>query len=195
VTVGIDLDGVLADQIADVLPRIRRRLGIDLSYDAITEFRLRLGPTDLAHEIKRAQTDPSYLLNMPVHEGAGGLLDELARHHRIIIITARPTASRHLTERWLSAHGFRCDALINAEEAKKSIYGADVLIDDYTENIRDFTAQSNGLGILVDRPWNRRDRAALHGAFSEERAKVAETLARVPKLVDEFAQARASTPA
>jgi 5'(3')-deoxyribonucleotidase len=188
--VGIDLDGVLGDQVADVLPRIKRRLGIDLEYEDITEFRLPLGATDLSAEIREAQLDESYLRDMPAFQGAAALVVELRRRYRVVLITARPPASRSATRLWLRANGFEFDDVVNAEESKKSIYGVDVLIDDYTGNVADFLEHTDGLGLLLDRPWNRRDRAAIKSWISRGRADVVATLSEVPTRLDEFERLR-----
>jgi 5'(3')-deoxyribonucleotidase len=189
-TVGFDLDGVLGDQIADVLPRIKQRLGIDLSYDDITAFRLELGSTDLAQEIQLAQHDPTYLLEMPVHPGAVAVVSELAQRYTVVLITARPTTSAALTRRWLDLNGLQFDDVINARETQKSVYGADVLIDDYTANIKDFVEHTDGLGILIDRPWNRTDRMELRVWQDAGRVAVAKSLAEVIPLIDLFASER-----
>ena len=189
-TVGIDLDGVLGDQVADVLPRIKRRLGIDLAWEHITEFRLPLGSSDLAGEILLAQQDPDYLLDMPVHPGAVDLVNELRRRYRVLLVTARPDVSRTLTERWLERPAFSFDDVISATEEQKSLYGADVLIDDYTNNVKEFLERSSGLGILVDRPWNRVDRIKLRSWFDGPRFAVVTSLQVIPFLVDTFAAQR-----
>jgi 5'(3')-deoxyribonucleotidase len=184
-TVGIDLDGILADQITGVIPRIRHRLGIDLSYEDISEFRLPVGPSsDIAKEIVLAQADSAYLLEMPVNPGAHDLVEALRRRFRVILITARPESSLALTQRWLDTNGFRFDQVINAKESRKSIYGADVLIDDYTGNVVDFVAHTSGLAILVDRPWNRRDRLELNEELQKGRVVIAKSLAAVSGLLD-----------
>ena len=78
-TIGIDVDGVLADQIAGVLPLIRERYDINLRYEDITDWRLPIANTDIAQEIVRAQENREYVLNMRVHEGAKRVLDFLHR--------------------------------------------------------------------------------------------------------------------
>jgi 5'(3')-deoxyribonucleotidase len=192
--VGIDLDGVLGDQISDVLPRIKQRLGIDLRYEDITEFRLPLGSTDLAAEIQDAQRDEAYLREMPPHKGAAGLVAELRRKYRVVLITARPGASRAATESWLRANGFEFDDIVNAEESKKSIYGVDALIDDYTGNIADFLEHTEGLGLLVDRPWNRRDREVLEKWIAEGRASIVPNLFEIAEHLRAFEHDQARLP-
>lgn len=185
-TVGIDLDGVLGDQITGVLPRIKRRLGIDLAYDDITAFRLPLGSTDLAEEIQEAQRDASYLRDMPPHDGAARAVADLRRNYRVVLITARPLASRAATESWLQANGFAFDGIVNAEETKKSVYGTDALIDDYTGNIKDFLEHTEGLGLLLDQPWNRHDRSLLDRWVAEGRAAIVNHLFEAKELLQAF---------
>jgi 5'(3')-deoxyribonucleotidase len=191
-TVGIDLDGVLADQLAGAFPRIKDRLGIELAWKDVTEFRLPLGETDLAREIELAQLDPDYLLEMPVHSGALALVEELRQNNRVVLITARPGSALALTKAWLDDRGFEFDAIINATEEKKSLYGADVLIDDYTGNIRDFLANTDGLGVLVDRPWNRRDRSTI--TAQRDHFAVVQTFTAIPSLIASFARRHGREP-
>lgn len=68
--VGFDVDGVLGNQIAGVIPRVKRRHGIDLKYEDVTDWRLPIGESSIDHEILAAMDDPDYLLYMPVHVGA-----------------------------------------------------------------------------------------------------------------------------
>lgn len=153
--VAIDIDGVLADQIDGLLPRIRRRLGIELSYTDITEWRLPLGETtDIAEEINVALEDDHYILSMPVHSGARELVDELYPNTTIDLLTARPARTRVATAQWLSNHGFTFDKLVNATEERKSLHRPDILVDDYIGNIKDYLTETQGVAILVSRPWN-----------------------------------------
>jgi 5'(3')-deoxyribonucleotidase len=193
-TVGIDLDGVLGDQVVDVLPRIKQRLGIELRYDDITEFRLPLGATDLSAEIREAQLDESYLRDMPAFEGSPGIVAELRRRHSVVLITARPPESLAATERWLQANGFVFDDIVNAEESKKSVHGLDVLIDDYTGNVLDFLEHTDGLALLLDRPWNRTDRTSIARWIAEGRAEVVSSLFEVPARLKEYDRVRLTDP-
>lgn len=191
-TIGIDLDGVLADQISGVLPRIRRRLGIELTEDQISEFRLPLGPTDLAAEIEAAQRDDDYVLSMPARPKSKEVVDDLRRRYRVFLITARPPGILGVTMKWLKAHRFRFDDVINACEQSKSVYATDVLVDDYTDNIGEFLAAGDGLGILVDRPWNRTDRAQLDAWLETGRLQIASSLDDIPDLVGAFSALQSS---
>jgi 5'(3')-deoxyribonucleotidase len=187
IKVGVDLDGVLGDQVTGVLPKIKRDLGIDLAYDDVTEFRLPLGSSDIAIEIEAAQRDESYLTDMPLHPGAAELVEQLGDRYETVLITARPVESRAATQRWLEKNGLVFSGVINAIESRKSIYGVDVLVDDYLGNILDFVERTKGRAILVDRPWNRGDRFLLEPWLTRGRVVVAFALEDVLRLVGEYA--------
>jgi 5'(3')-deoxyribonucleotidase len=125
---------------------------------------------------------------MPTFKGAVSLIRKLRERYRVMLITARPPSSRSLTDEWLRENGFEFDVVVTAREADKSAHGADVLIDDYTGNIEDFVTRSAGLGILIDRPWNRRDRERLREEIDTGRVVVARNLADIRSLVDAFAR-------
>lgn len=181
---GIDIDGVLANQIHGVLPRIKARSGISLSYDEISEWRLTVGDSDIAREIEAALADDEYVLNMPVHKGARTMADKLYEKNRIILLTARPSTSRAATKQWLSNKGFSYDELVNVKEQKKSFYGVDVLVDDYIENILEYLQKSNGLAILVSQPWNQ-DRTALKPWLSTRKLFIVNDLSRVAEIISD----------
>jgi 5'(3')-deoxyribonucleotidase len=185
--VGVDLDGVVGDQLAGVLPRVAARLGLDLTPEDVTEFRLPIGDSDIAEEIKRAQRDPSYILEMPVFPGAQAMVAALRSHARVIAVTARPAATIAATIDWIERNGLEFDDVVIATEGRKSLHGADVLVDDFVGNIVEFLAASTGNGptraVLVDRPWNRRDRRALEEWVASGRCDVAYGLEDVPRFV------------
>jgi 5'(3')-deoxyribonucleotidase len=153
--VAVDIDGVLANQIDGILPRIQKRLGIRLSYDAITEWRLPLNGTDIAEEINAALDDDDYILSMPVHSGAQHLVNGLYPRATIDLVTARPPRTRSATLQWLSHHGFTFDELVNIKIEKKSSHRPDFLVDDYIGNIKEYLANTRGTAILVSQPWNK----------------------------------------
>lgn len=154
-SIGVDVDGVLANQIEGILPRNAERHGIDLMYESVTDWRLQVGDTDIAEEILSAMGDPRYVLSMPVHEGAQAFVDAFGEFHHVVALTSRPPETRALTEQWLHQNRLAVDAVVSAKEAAKSAKGTDWLIDDYIGNIDDYLGRTAGRAILVDQPWNR----------------------------------------
>jgi 5'(3')-deoxyribonucleotidase len=121
--IGFDVVGVLANQIEGVLPRIKSRLGIDLTYEDITDWRLPLGSdTDIGKEIVAAMADPDYLLRMPAHNGARSVLETLATNHQLFVITARPFETNEWTEQWLKDRAIPYDQVVSVLEENKSLY-------------------------------------------------------------------------
>ena len=166
--IGIDVDGVLADQITGVLPRIAKRYGVVLTYDDITDWCLPIKDSDIKREILRAQEDRMYVIDMPVHEGARRLLKFIGELHRVVVITARKgNAAIPWTTEWLKKKRLGYDEVVATSEARKSTHRTDMLIDDFVGNIEDYLKSTKGVAVLIDQPWNR-DRRTLEEAFASE---------------------------
>jgi 5'(3')-deoxyribonucleotidase len=154
--IGVDIDGVLANQIAGILPRIRARYGVDLSYDDITDWQLPIGTnSDVKVEIENAMSDPDYILRMPLHADAARFMETLFDGNRLYVVTARPLEAKADTEAWLGKCKFRFDGLINLKEKAKSMFQTDVLVDDYVGNVDEYLSNSSGIAVLVSQPWNQ----------------------------------------
>jgi hypothetical protein len=77
--------------------------------------------------------------------------------------------------------------VVLAKETLKSRHGADVLVDDYTGNIREFLSNSNGTAILVAQPWNQ----TLEGLWpwlGTSRLAVSETLEDAGRAISDCAR-------
>lgn len=153
--IGIDVDGVLADQIVGVLPIIKEMHGISLVYTDIVDWRLPIGTTSIDQEIELAQRSESYVREMPVHEGAREQLCKLAKKNKIFIVTARRSECDPWTIEWLLTNRICFDQYVNSHMTSKGQHEFDVLVDDHSDNIRDFLKDTPGYGVLFDRPWNR----------------------------------------
>jgi len=180
--IGIDVDGVLANQIHGVLPRIKRRLGLEITYSDVTDWALPLGETDIAKEIRSAMDDSAYVLDMPIHAHAKRVLDALYKDHKIKVLTARPESSAEWTRVWIEKHALAYDTIASVKEKKKSLYATDLLVDDYIGNIEDFLISTNGVAVLVDQPWNR-ERSHLSQHLESGRLVVIASLNELPEVV------------
>jgi 5'(3')-deoxyribonucleotidase len=185
--VGVDIDGVLGNQVYGVLDRINTRLGLSLNYEDVVHWDVPLGDTSFVPEIARAMMDPTFVLNMPVHEGAKDMLLQLREHYYVRIITVRPPETMVLTMRWLTSNALPYDDLVPAREARKSLHEVDVLIDDYVGNLAEFLRNAPGVGILVDQPWNQ-DTGDLEAWQDDPRLVRIEGLVDVPPLLHEMLQ-------
>jgi 5'(3')-deoxyribonucleotidase len=186
--VGVDVDGVLGDQVTPLLLRIEERLGIKMTFEDIAEWNPVIGESDFKTEIAAAMDDPTYVAEMPLHAGAREMMDGLvAAGHTILVITTRKQELLEPTAAWLREHSLPYSRVISAEGIQKALHGASVLIDDYTENVKHFLEAEAGWGVLVDRPWNQeRDSLRL---WIGKRAIVATDLRLIPDLVQTFESA------
>jgi 5'(3')-deoxyribonucleotidase len=186
--IGVDIDGVLANQIAGILPRIKARHGIDLSYDDITDWQLPIGKSsDVKVEIENAMSDPQYILTMPLHAEATDFMETLFDENRLYIVTARPLEAKADTEAWLGKCKFRFDGLINLKERSKSMFQTDVLVDDYIGNVEEYLGNSSGIAVLVSQPWNR-DHTSLADWESDPRLVYADDLSVALTFIQDFSK-------
>jgi uncharacterized HAD superfamily protein len=189
-SLGVDLDGVLANQIVGVLPRIYANYGVELTYEDITHWRLPIQSarvsTDIATEIVAAQTEREYVLSMPVHPGARQMLEALQQDFRIIVLTARAGDTLSWSAEWLRRNSLPFDEIAGSAEAKKSLHGADALVDDYLGNVEEFLMNTSGPAVLIDQPWNRAERDALASFVSAGRLATVSALNEVPPAITEL---------
>jgi uncharacterized HAD superfamily protein len=166
-SIGVDLDGVLANQVVGVLPRIKADFGVELTYDDVTDWELPIiptngrEPTDIAVQIKAAQKDRDYVLSMPVHAGARQMMVELGERFRVVVLTARSGEALGWSAEWLALNELPFDEIVEGAEAQKSRHGVHALVDDFLGNATDFLLNTPGPAVLVDQPWNRVGREAL----------------------------------
>lgn len=155
--VAVDIDGVLANQIDGILSKIKKRYNIDLLYDDVKEWDLKIEETDMAQMIWDELKNRKYVLSMPLHRGALEAMNKLISHHKIVIVTARPPESDIWTKQWLSKNKVPFDTYVNMKEGNKHNIDVEVsvLVDDYIMNIQGFLENSDGKAILFSQPWNQ----------------------------------------
>ena len=93
--IAVDVDGVLANQIQNLLPIIEQKHNVRLTYGDVTEWDLKIGDTDIATIIRAEQLQKKYVQSMPTIAKASESVNALIRKYRIVIVTARaPTNCR-----------------------------------------------------------------------------------------------------
>ncbi|MGB6836516.1 MAG: hypothetical protein WBF66_02300 [Dehalococcoidia bacterium] len=179
---GIDIDGVIGDQVRHVTRRIKRREGLSFRKRDIVQWDQPIGNSDIEQEIESAVRDPEYVLTMPLILGATGAISELSGRHQIVLVTNRPLQSDRYTLEWARRKGIKFDSFHNCRETGKGNLPVDVLVDDRLENVRDFVLTSGGLGILFSQPWNQQ-RAAVHDLISSGRIVAAQGWRHVKRII------------
>lgn len=155
-TVAVDVDGVLADQVKAILADIRRRLGIEMERSDVRSWDEPVPgtETDIKIEIESALRRKEFVRSIPFLPGAREGVRKLQSHgYRIIVATSREPSVDSATRAWLDAGGVEYDDYLNLSVDGKGGVAADILVDDYTKHIEDFSKQG-GMGVLFRQPWN-----------------------------------------
>ncbi|MDZ7688598.1 MAG: hypothetical protein U5J64_07750 [Halobacteriales archaeon] len=166
-TIGVDIDGVLADHVPPVLENTRRAYNTQKpnKFD-VTDYYADIPdcPINIAEAIAICQLDASYILQMPVIESSIDIVNKLHREYTIVIISHRPHTEKmqNLTERWLTNNNYSYDELIMGSK-KSEIEQLDLLIDDYHEDLEGFLANSGKSGVLFLQPWNIESKSSFSG--------------------------------
>lgn len=184
VTIAVDVDGVLAEQVIPVLQRIKEKYGISVSKEQITEWEYPIGDTDIKREIELAEMEEDFVKSMLPIEGCREALDILAQSFHIVVATSRHPMSDNWTRGWLNANGIKYHRLINTHVEGKSLPEVQILVDDYVGNIEEFvTAGSDSRqAILFSQPWNT-DHHSLRSFIAAKQVYIANGWSEVIDLI------------
>jgi 5'(3')-deoxyribonucleotidase len=156
-TIAVDMDGVLVEQVVPVLAKLRQEMSVNLSKCDITDWEYPIGTTNIKAEIERAETDEKFVRQMQPIEGAVEAFRIISERFEIIIATSRDSCTDTWNHDWLKEHDVIHKGLINTRTDGKILPHVDLLIDDYIGNIEDFIR--NGplcrKAILFAQPWNK----------------------------------------
>jgi 5'(3')-deoxyribonucleotidase len=152
--VGVDVDGVLGDQVSHVLNRLHA-LGKarNLQKSNITDWNYPLDGSDIAREIEEALLDKRFVKEMPVVAGSIDAMEHLHEKFHVVVATSRPKETESETLEWLRRN-FQFHEFVNARDIGKENLGLDVLIDDNLDNIKAFAVSSN-YALLFSQEWNQ----------------------------------------
>jgi 5'(3')-deoxyribonucleotidase len=155
--IGVDIDGVLANQIDKVLPIIKYKHKIDLKYEDVNKWDLKIGDTDIEKIIMEEQKKKQYVLSMPAISGSQEGLNKLINKYKIAIVTSRTPESDCWNQKWLKTNNMPYDFYFNSKEGNKHNIDIDydLLIDDYLGNIEKYLENSDGKAIIFSQPWNQ----------------------------------------
>ncbi len=157
-TIGVDVDGVLADFVAEVL-RWSTQYG-QFRREQITEFDI-LKCWGIAHlwgDLDRHISRPGVCLGLDPYEGAKAFLDELRKRADVVIVTSPWKSSpfwMHERRQWLQDRmGYDGEIVFTK---RKDLIHVEALIDDCAEHVDAFP----GTGIVLDQPWNQHSKTGL----------------------------------
>ncbi len=156
IPIGIDIDGVLGEQVPPVLVRLQRKgIGAGVTKEYIAKWDFQIGNTTIDKEIEEALLDAEYVREMPVVAGSTTAMRELKDRFHIVVASSRPTEAEAETVKWLKRNFDDCwHEYVNTRRIGKQALGLKVLVDDYPKNAKEFASES-GIVLLFSQPWNR----------------------------------------
>ena len=157
-TIGLDIDGVIVDYVAVMLPLLSEVCRRPVTAQDICNYDITkcLNIDDESAEYVWQQTlGTDLLMNAPPIEGAITGLTSL-NGHEIWIVTGRPSTLQGLTESWLARRNIRYDRIIFDRVMNKMMVGPefDVFVEDFLEEAR-IIAEAGIFTILFNQPWNQ----------------------------------------
>lgn len=183
IKLGVDIDGVLANQIITLLPIINKRYSLNLKYGDIDHWRKKIADSDIAQLIVEAQRNDEYLLKIPLIENSNDILIDLRPTYEIYILTAREIGTKSATLKWLDLNSIYFDYFHNLREGNKQQIEVDIIIDDYKGNIEEYlNSHPKSYAILFKQPWN--SILELDSFFKSQRCHVAYNWKQIPQILD-----------
>ena len=154
ITIGIDIDQVLARLNEQWLNVIREKEGEDVKPEMITDWHM-------AKFFKCGEKIYDYLdydlfRHLPVMEHAKEVVKELCEFYHVYVVTSATSKPEIMVAKWewLEEHF----PFISKEQiimcGDKSQIATDVLIDDAPHNLEDF---KGSIRVLFDQPYNRNE--------------------------------------
>jgi 5'(3')-deoxyribonucleotidase len=183
-TIAVDMDGVLVEQVAPVLQKLKKEADVDLNKYDITDWEYPFRGTNIKVEIERAEQDEQFVRDMPLMKDAREALEVLSKRFDIVIATSRDPLTDAWSRDWLSVHGIPYTRLINTHSEGKVLSGVDLLIDDYIGNIKQFirNGSPDRQAILFAQPWNY-DTGSINDLISSRKVSIAHSWQAVLSLL------------
>ncbi len=152
--IALDVDGVLADQVAAVLKRIERDYGLRYTKNDVNRAHWSFEGKDVWEEISNLLKDPEYVMAVPVISGSQAAIQQLTNQD-LCVVTARRPETEAATKQWLRMHFPGLTEYYHARTGTKHSIPSNVLIDDFDLNIVEFVkSDRDKIGILFKHPWS-----------------------------------------
>ena len=152
---GVDIDNTLADTDAKIRQLIKLRFGISSRRRQISSWSYSDSLGISQGDEKKIFWDfhKNHVSSLTLLEGAKKGLKILNFSYQICLITSRPFWTYFSTKKWLTNYQIKYDSLVFTKDKSKYFSSFIALIDDNGNTALNF-AQSKGIALLMDRPWN-----------------------------------------
>ncbi len=154
-TLGIDIDGTLADTVSVWLQEFERAYGVKAFKKDLVRHEFSEVFTSLSHdqviEIFSHAWDVYDRINL-IDRDIPSIIDNLRDHFNISITTGNPNPNVKI---WLRKNGIAYDRFMHFPEKaeKQKADGVDIYVDDFHEVVKN-VAGAGKTAILLRQPWN-----------------------------------------
>lgn len=161
----LDLDGVLADFYQQLADYYNQRYNASITVEDFNDFEFeRCFPIETVERLIEIFNEPGYFINLPVIPHAKEIASQFSTLGYQVKICTAPARKldgflngQSAEEKfdWVAKHFPYWANSITVTQEKEDVQG-DMLIDDSPVNISKWCARNkDGIGYLIDRPWNR----------------------------------------
>lgn len=157
-TILCDIDGVLRDLVTKLIEVYKRELPNEISVnhaDEIKQFDLKYYfsiKEDIYNFLMKTHSLEIYC-NAKRYEQAKEFLRELNKNNKIILVSNQENdLCVSATNKWLKYN--QLDEYTVIYEKNKGKIKGDILLDDYTKNLKNF-AETRRIAVCFDRSWNK----------------------------------------
>ncbi len=152
--IGIDIDNVIADTFADLIPHYDKFMGRQHTPQEVVETMRRNRLTLLRYYFMAWKK--RIMIRVGLIEGAAETIRQWHPNHQISLVTSRLPWFNRQTREWLNKHGIPYHELHHAKERTKhtKARGWDLFIEDNVEECRILANHCERV-FLFDHPWNR----------------------------------------
>jgi uncharacterized HAD superfamily protein len=153
--IGIDIDNVIANTFADLIPYYNRFMGYEAAPQEVVET-MRKRKIKMLQYYFRAWRQ-RVMTKISLIDGAKETIQQWHPKHEISLITSRLSIFNRQTRSWLDQHSIPYHSLHHAKEKTKHLKadGCQVFIEDNFEEC-EILADHCERVFLFDYPWNRR---------------------------------------
>jgi uncharacterized HAD superfamily protein len=157
-TIGVDIDGVIVDIAAAMIPLLSKVCKRPVSYQDLCYWNLgaalNIDQKTVAYIWEKTLED-GLLRQAPPIKGALEGMSMISRHN-IWLVTRRPAYTQNPTQSWLSEYRVKYDHIAFVNKGKKASIGQkfDLFVEDYLEEALAF-AEAGVFSILFNQPWNQ----------------------------------------
>lgn len=154
--VGVDIDGVLGDQVPPVLARLQDKgIGSGVTPQQISSWDQRIGNTRIDLEIEQCLLDAEFVRAMPLVPGSKDAMSQLCKAFHVVVATSRPLETEQVTKAWLKAN-FDFHEYVDTRQRGKEELGLKYLVEDSPFNVTRF-ALNGDVALLFSQPWNQEE--------------------------------------